>query len=421
MNVLIFCSYFPPDKSVGVRRVVSLANYLAGMGDDVVVVTPYRKGSSECFDGLSQSIRVLHATIFGVKEVSRGALNDYFPANGDRIVGGWLRRIAISLKRNYVNKIFGQMADLNLIYVPAVLLSGDVRRIATTSVCISTTPSWASHLTVYLLKFFDKNINYVLDYRDPFSDCHLFAGRLSFLERKLDQLFCAKASAVTSVSPSWVKMLSRYASSPHLVRNGYDKRASHIPKGIRFKKGKNDLLKIGYFGSMNHVDRLPISLLAAAKLAQRNIELFVYGEVGFVNELMKLESEYARVVLAGSIPYSEVLSVMTSMDVNYIQETLIGDSLPTAGVIPTKVYEYVGAALPIISSVSEDGDSLLVLNGSGLLLKNCIGINDFAALLGEIYGEGVEIRPDAEFIESCSRAHSNHKLRDILKSVGLGE
>lgn len=420
MKIAIFCSYFPPDQSVGVRRIVSLANYLADMGEEVIVVTPYRKGSNECFDGLSHGIRIMHVNLTGVKEVSRGELNDSPPVNGGRFVGGWLHGIAKSLKRRYVNKIFGQMADLNLIYIPAVLLSGDVRRIARTSVCISTTPSWASHLTVYLLKLFDKNINYVLDYRDPFSDCHLFAGRLSFLERKLDQLFCGKASAVASVSPSWVKMLSKYTASPYLIRNGYDRRVSKIPNNINFKKEQDDVIRIGYFGSINHVDRLPVNLLSAANFAQRKVELHVYGEVSYADEVMRCESEYVRVVLAGSIPYSKVLSVMMSMDVNYIQETLVGDSLSTAGVIPTKVYEYVGAALPIISSVSVDGDSLSVLNSSGLLLRNCIGVNDFVALFGEIYGVGVTLCPDVNFIESCSREHSNRMFRNILHSVGLG-
>lgn len=407
MKVVVICSYFPPDNSVGIRRVFSLVKFLAENGCEVTVITPLRQGVDQSLLEISKFCNIIHTSFARVRAFNLEKVSESDVSGKSKKSVFYLA--AVYFKRRFLNRFVGQLADPFLISFMGAFFSQKILDTLKDSVVISSSPSWSSH---FLAARWSKKVNMslILDYRDPLYGCHQFTSKFSHFERILDKYLCSCADYVTTVSPAWVESYSAMAENVMLIRNGYDR--SEITPTIT-----DGITKINYIGSMLHEDRIPISLISALNACDKKINLNIIGTCLFQDTIEKIDTK-GLVTFRGHISHADAFKEMISEgSANFIQETTQDSDLFSRGIIPTKVYEYIGAGRPIISSVATKSDALVILQRSGLLIKNVITPKEYSSLLEKIVTEGVSISPNFEFIKSLDRKESNKQMLLLIKSL----
>lgn len=407
MKVVVICSYFPPDNSVGIRRVLSLVKFLAENDCEVTVITPFRQGVDQNLLEISKFCNIIHSSFFRVRSFNEEQVSETDVLSKSKKSVFFLA--AVYFKRRILNRFIGQLADPFLISYIGAFFSKKLMSTFKNSVVISSSPSWSSH---FLAARWSKKVNMslILDYRDPFYGCHQFTSKFSYFEKILDKYLCSSADYVTTVSPSWVESYSTMAENVKLIRNGYD-RSKDSPITI------NGITKINYIGSILHEDRIPISLISALNTCDKRINLNIVGTCMFQDAIEKIDTK-GLVTFRGNISHADAFKEMISEgSINFIQETKQDSDLFSRGIIPTKVYEYIGAGRPIISSIAIKSDALALLQQSGLLVKNAITAEEYSSLLDKIVSEGLSISPNVNFIKSLDRKESNKQMLSLVKNL----
>ncbi|SQH77488.1 conserved protein of unknown function,might belong to TPR/glycosyl transferase domain protein [Shewanella benthica] len=426
-DITFVCHYFPPNDTVGIRRVLFWVEYFSNQGKKVLVITTAKMNSEGIYNLFNENVLVVEYDFFSVKCLSRQKNNYSKPKVSRSKNKSWtsfLFDCLLKLKRKVVNPFLGQLFDPRLINCfgfsirikLGLLLSGFDSVCFKKTTIISTAPPWPMHLLGITLaeKY---NAKLYLDYRDPFSSNHMFSSTFSKFEKKIDKYLCGKAMGVFSVSDSWVKYYSNYSEKVYLLRNGFD--TSQMCKNVSTKEitiTSNDTpLRIGYFGSVEHKERLPVLLLDFLRNNKPNIILEFYGTYGLVSEYVKEFPEVKPFIsLNGKVKYEECLEIMQSVDINLLSETSCGESLSHRGVMPTKLYEYIGAKKPILALISHQSDMVEVLHQSGLLFSLVKDISDLEHCLSVKYIQSFEYNIEHDFIESLSRQSVAVKLGDYV-------
>lgn len=426
-DIVFVCHYFPPQENVGIRRVLFWCNYFVKQGYHILVITTRKGASARVFDDLDVKVKVIEygalsdryvEPIQSLKPNKNSLSRRIIPSQKkSRLMEGLVR-----FKRVIINRYLGQILDSRLI--PALMYSLRITiggswfsKIHTVdmsnAVIISTAPPWPMHIMGFFLarKF---GCKWFLDYRDPFSKNHMFGQALAQLERVVDIFLCRAADAVFTVSTSWVAYYKRLNANTILIRNGYDS-----DKTFRTDVATNDAV-INYFGSIEHVERIPIALFEFLERYEPDIRVRFYGSCPLIESLLnEKESLRKYVSVEGRFTYEECLRRMASGGINLLVETANGFSLSHRGVIPTKLYEYIAARRPIIALINKNLDMADILKSTGL----CIGIANDAEELNRVYRDYVEnkinIIPNEDLIKSFSRQNSANKMLSIIKNEGL--
>lgn len=426
-DITFVCHYFPPDESVGIRRVLFWVNYFSKKGIKVLVVTTKKTNSAIHLKDLGDNVRVVEYSIFGFSNLDFSVtVNNTNELSVENIIHQESRfiRFLKVIKRKYLNPMVGQLSDPRIISVATCLFFIRTNwRVSALSeydfsktTFISTAPPWPLHfLGLSLANKYDRNI--FLDYRDPFSSNHMFSSKLSFIEKKIDTYLCSKAEGVFSVSESWVEFYSAFSRNVYLLRNGYDK-SLFVNSGPTLALCNKEVVRIGYFGSVEHKERFPQLIFDYIEAGNKNVVIEFYGVYSLVEEYLTEKPDlYKYVKLRGKKPYEECLEIMRNTDVNLLCETFSGDSLSHRGVIPTKLYEYIAAKRPILAMISNDSDMIPLLKKSGLLFSQVSSYSDLKLALSSSYINSLDLKADVDFIDSLTRQSVAEKLLMDITNV----
>lgn len=403
MEITIFTYYFPPNSEVGIRRVLYWIDFLLDRGYTINLYTIKHGKIPQPYPD-NPNLRIY---IMNWKSISL-----YSKQNGSKIrevnTNTFLKRI----KKRIINPLFGQLADPRIIYCLPMLLH--LRKIETKAqLTIATSPPYFIIVLAWLYSS-KKNLPFIIDYRDQFSNNPMFSGILRSVETRIDKKLIHKATCIVSVSEPIVNYYNNLgAKRTKCIYNGYDEKIFKAAES-NSNLGKNRLI-MTYVGSIVHKSRIPKNFLNWLETFKHNYEIHLYGDTELLLDYVyenhpRLQK---KIITKKNLEYSKVPLILAKSDVNLVFEEKQPRSSSQFGTIPTKVYEYMAIRRPIISEMSNELEGYKLLKQSGLLLHNFSEENLSFNL------KNLDIQPNNEFILSFSRLRGAEELEaEISFNIG---
>lgn len=196
---------------------------------------------------------------------------------------------------------------------------------------------------------------FVLDYRDPWTGNPHAGQQASPVLIRAEARLLRKCAAVTIVSPSWGEgLVKRFGigSKLHVVPNGFD-----VDEGKNVRPHEFGHFAIVYAGSFYPPKRVISPVMAALKRLKgsegtesREWYFHFYGEG---QEHVRHEAirfgVMDKVVLHGRVTRTEAVSAVRGSGVTIVITSVLDDnSAEDSGIIPGKVFEALGAGVPIL-------------------------------------------------------------------------
>jgi glycosyltransferase involved in cell wall biosynthesis len=251
--------------------------------------------------------------------------------------------------------------------------------LARPDVIVGTSPQFFTACAAYVLSLF-KRRPFVFELRDLWPDSILAVGAMPESKairalKRLEYFLYRKAARIVSVTNSFKSVLSSNgvaAEKITVVRNGADL--------VSFTPGPkpDDLIKrhalegkfvAAYIGTIGMAHGLATILEAAEKLAPNKAIAFIV--VGDGAERSSLEAEARRrglssVTFVGRVGKEDVLRYWRLADVALV---LLRDRPVFRHVLPSKIFEAMAAARPIVLGVLGESAELLKAADAGVVIQ----------------------------------------------------
>ncbi len=234
---------------------------------------------------------------------------------------------------------------------------------------ITTGPPHSTHLIGLELKS-TLSIKWLADFRDPWTDIYYYKDFYPMsatrkLEASLEMKVLRQADLITTASPGFAKLLANKLGDDSKllpITNGYDSDDLELETGERTK---GDIV-ITYTGTVT--TKYPLSTLVEAISsmeieAQQNITLNVVGKLDEGCEsLLAAENLHANVNMPGYVSHGEVMGYLkNSTHVLLLIPMLKGNE----GIIPAKLFEYIGSGKTIVGIGPRPSDAAEIIEENG--------------------------------------------------------
>ncbi len=405
MHVLFLTDNFPPEVNAPASRTFEHCREWVKAGHRVTVITcapNFPKG--KVFDGYRNRLWQ-RETMEGI-EVIR--VWSYITANE-----GFVRRVL----------------DYQSYMVSAIIASLFVRRV---DVIVGTSPQFFTACAAYVasrLKFRP----YIFELRDLWPETIKAVGAMKngraieWLE-KLELFLYRKAARVVSVTQSFKKNLIARGidgSKIEIITNGVDiSQFKPRPKDAELTKqlGLEGKFVAGYIGTHGLCHGLETLVTAAERLRGTGIVFLFLGDGArkqFLRE-MAAEKKLDNVVFIDSVPKAEVPRYWSILDVSVIH--LQKAELFTT-VIPSKLFESMGMALPVLHGVEGESADIVRDEHAGIPFEP-ENVDELVAALRRLQENPAELE---QFKASCLKGAQNYdrtnlalRMMKILESVAAG-
>ena len=222
---------------------------------------------------------------------------------------------------------------------------------------VSSCGPYSVHFVASKLKRQGLGKKWIADFRDLWSDNHLFKGLFPFnqIEKYYEKKILQHADAITTVSLPYAKpLIDKYGSGKvHIVENGFDKQdLANLPKiPIFFDDGKFRLVYTGSFYPQNQNVAPLFEAIKAIKDKYKTKHLIEKLEVVFVGPSSQpLNNLIKKYNLKANIKHFGFVSRETSLRMQRDAHGLI--FIPDKkcdGVYTGKLFEYLYSKTPIIA------------------------------------------------------------------------
>ena len=351
MHVLCVSHYYPPENGALAVRMSENARAWAASGAKVTVVTcapNYPRG--KIFPGYRNRF-IQREVIDGVNVIR---LWTFISANE----GLLLRTL------NYFSLL-----------VSVILASPWLPR---ADVVMSTSPNLFCGIAGGLLAWI-KRRPWILEIRDLWPESIVAVGAIKnrtviapfeYLERWAYR----RATAVVSVTDTFVKHIVANGAKPDrvfVIKNGVDLSKFSTGNGENFRKkhGLDGKVIASYIGTHGMAHKLETVLMAAAELRHRSDIVFVFvGDGAERNKLVALRDkmDLPNVLFLGELPRSDMPDVLAATDISLV---VLSNSPLFRAVIPSKIFEAMGASKPIILGVEGESAEIIREAQSGLVVE----------------------------------------------------
>ena len=346
--------YFPPLGGIGSLRAMKLATYLPESGWDVTVLAP-RRGTYYRDPTLTFPEEKVVRT--GSIELSRAGKTVLAPRTSDTEAArvGSLRRLVRDAARKWLYR-----PDPQIGWYPFAVRAGRraLREGRFDAVFSSSFPITA-HLVGRRLHR-DSGLPWVAEFRDPWTDVIADGEPRKAREVARERSIVVEATRVVTVSEAWAALFrGKGARDVGVVTNGYD--AADLAPGR-----PPDGIVVTYLGSF-YSDRQDLSAVWPAlrrigdTSPSRRFRLRFVGDLdrGLRREIAAHGLEEALEV-TGFLPYREALA--RTADSSILLGAGARDERPILkGLIPAKLFEYLGTGLPILYVGDPGSDAALLL------------------------------------------------------------
>lgn len=374
-RVLIITYYWPPSGGAGVHRWLKISKYLAEQ-NECYVYTPsnpdFALRDESLMNKVSPEIKVLKRKIVEpyfiyrafLKKSEKGNVNQ--PSSVDE-GGSWIKRLAKWVRGN----VF--IPDPRVFWVkPSTRYLKKIIQQENIEVVISTGPPHSMHLIgCRLKKHFGDKINWIADFRDPWTKIDFYetlnvGKRADRKQHRLEKEVVRTSDTLVSVSKSWGDDFKEMgAKSVKIITNGFD--VSDYP--FANEKEVNHFL-ITHIGSINS-DRNPKvlwqamqELIAENPDFKKDLRIQLIGNV-HLNVIADVEKAglTENVSYVSYLPHKEALAALNNSSISLL---LLNNTKNVDGIIPGKLFEYMGVGNPILTIGVPSGDTGELIKENGL-------------------------------------------------------
>ncbi len=417
-KLLLITYYFPPAGGPAVQRWLRFLKYLPGLGWEVTVITT-QKGDYPFIDESLLAEVPMTINVIRTKTPTFGNLFHLFTGNKEKnIPYGSLNN---SHNDRFAKKLLFWMR-LNLIAPDARVIWNKYAYKAASielnnggyEAVITTGPPHSTHLVGRKLKR-NYNINWITDFRDPWSNIFYLqlanSGKIAnSVNRKLEKRVIEEADLNLVVSKQISDQLPE--GNKKILPNGFDAaRFSKIPYH------SSNRFRIKFIGSLTQGQTLEPFVKA--------LDFFVKSQMGENIELELTGDFHERPYLAEYIVYQPFTLHKNALDKMRNAELLllpINTYTGASGMLTTKLFEYIGSNTPILCFGPSEGAAAEMLRdyGAGITCdySNQSVILSYLEKLYSAWQSGKPIRNSKD----TSPLHSENQtivLNDYIKEIIL--
>lgn len=385
-NVLLLTYHFPPSGAVAVHRMLGLARYLPEFGWQPVVVAP----PSVPWEPIDESLLDLLPVATPIERVP------FLDGLAGRVVS------RIAPEAHWLVRAHAACGRMIAQYHPQAL--------------ITSSPPGMIHILGRTIQMRHK-LPWVACFRDPWVTNSLSRRTWKTrLDLHLESMVMSSADRLVANTPGslrgWSREYPRHAERMVTIPNGFD------PEGF---VPSSDALSPREFLSIVHAGELysgrdPRPFLDALQELRAEGQVFRAEFVGRHTErAYDFSAEILRrgldqdVIMSGQVPYESALAKMMRADILLLFQTP-GYRLG----IPAKLFEYLGAAKPILAISEIDSDVAWALRESGTLHR-VVSPTDVAGIKKALVELGLEIRAGRATLKD-GRAVLKFTRREMARS-----
>lgn len=391
MNILIICSYYPPDAGIAAVRPYMFSKYLAQKGHNITVLCP---GGSERNDD-----KLLKCQDLGIQirhYLQNGNTNAAVSLSRPDLMGQGPKKLSFlpEFIRRPLKKVY-HIVDKPVKIIRPYMASKE--RLGLLKACIDELESqnfdivfatYAELENIFAGKYAAEKLKckWVMDFRDPVAQRRVHGWLRYPILRKLEKDTILSADVCTAVSHGVANLMTAGTSGNVItLYNGYDASENQEQKVER-----DDVLRFVYTGTIYYGEqscamlfRVIRHLQEVAKLDIRKVRLEYAGP--HFKMLVDEASEYGLesiLVNHGYIDRKAVIDLQKQCDVYLVLSWNTKDS---QGVITGKFYEGIRAHKPILALVTgaEPNSELFAMNERyhyGFCHEESAGENGFEQL-----------------------------------------
>jgi len=258
---------------------------------------------------------------------------------------------------------------------------------------ISTGPPHTTHMIALRInQYFKKHpefnsIPWLADFRDPWTNIDFYHKLMltnwaDKKHKKFERLVLDSANQIVTVTWSWAEDFYKISGRlPIVITNGYDPE-DFLDAG---KLKLDNKFTITHTGSLND-DRNPALLWEVlGKLIQDNADIKNDLEIKFIGQVddtvfgsISENGLKNNLIKLGNINHSEVIKYQIKSQILLLP---LNDTPNINGIVPGKLYEYLGAQRPILCIGKIDGDAAKIISDTNA--GKVIGFKD-ATKMGKI-------------------------------------
>ena len=377
-KVLVITYYWPPVGGGGVQRWLKTSKYLPENGWEPIIFTP---GNGESFVSDDKALSPIHKEMQVVKLPIWEPLSLYKKLTGKNkgqsvMVGlpsgekGLLAKLSVWVRGNLF------IPDAKMFWIrPASKFLIRYLKDNPVDAIVSTGPPHTTHLIAKKVSKHHK-IPWLADFRDPWTNIDFYhklklSKRADKRHKKLENQVLHNAQHVVTVSKSWANdFLKNNGVAPELITNGYD------PEDFS-KVGKLAIDKsfsITHAGSLND-DRNSLIFWEVLRELKEELDGFEkdvqVNIIGVIDHTalqdIKNNGLKNEVHILGTMSHEKAIEAMIRSTILFLP---LNDVPNIDGVIPGKLYEYIGAKRPILCIGKKTGDcaKIIVETKSGVVV-----------------------------------------------------
>lgn len=443
-NILLISYFFPPHNSIACRRVYAWAKYLQGNGHSVTVLAadiPCEK-TVKSYDIDTSFLTVYRLKYFDPRSLITNfyKTEDLFKDNigGSSWFNKWLVKNIMNIvcffsERGVLSGCTRFPAFFEAWGLTAYVKAKELINKQDINVVITSSPPPTSNIIGLFLKRKFKNILWIADYRDLWTQNHLHKGLFPFtlLENFFEKRCILNSDMLITVSSKLKDLLgAKYPDSAKdmiCIENGYDEaELADIPNEAC---GNGANKKVLVFSGSLYRERSFASLLLLPKLIesnlqfwQNNLEIIFYGGYDtqrFLNELFRMHPAVNSVIrYGGFLSMKDCLRQQQRADALLFIEC----DKKNDGVFTGKIFEYMMFKKPIIclgiTKVSSIGR---LLEKTGLCFFCGTDIIVLEETLQMFLKNEIKVNPNNEYIAQFSRKKQVAFLSGVINNWFLNK
>ncbi|MFM2207908.1 MAG: hypothetical protein RL213_1883 [Bacteroidota bacterium] len=374
-KVLFITYYWPPSGGAGVQRSLKFVKYLPEFGWEPTVLTVNPLSATYPVEDPSLE-KDVPVTIPVVRTTSWEPLKflAFFSGKSAVPYGGFTNRDKEKWTQKLLRFLRGNLLipDARVGWVrPAVRAAEKLIREHSIGTVVISSPPHSSQLIGLRLKRVFPDLVWVADLRDPWTDIYYYKDmlHLPFARKKdasLEKAVLKSCSAVIVVSDPIRRSFMGKLDDPSSVRfevlpNGFDR--SDFPGEV---VPPSEVFRVTYVGTIAESYRPEVFFRAFSSFVREHpegrIRLRLVGSTSWLMRVLEEEGLLSCLEQTGHVSHQQAVSFMRDSSALLL---VIPDTPGAEGILTGKLFEYLGAGIPVIGIGPASGRAAAIVNGCG--------------------------------------------------------